>query len=111
MHFYPIADSQTLDIRLGIGRRIAILDRLVHHGHVLTIRGDSYRLRAKRKSGLIKALPGGRRLSLKVSRVISTYQGRPASSASLAHGKRCAWQACVAATPRNGHPRGRQTGP
>jgi DNA replication protein DnaC len=27
----------------------AILDRLLHHSHVLTIRGDSYRLRAKRK--------------------------------------------------------------
>jgi DNA replication protein DnaC len=36
----------------------AILDRLLHHSHVLTIRGDSYRLRAKRKSGLIK-LPAG----------------------------------------------------
>jgi hypothetical protein len=33
----------------------AILDRLLHHSHVLTIRGDSYRLRAKRKSDLIKA--------------------------------------------------------
>ena len=37
----------------------AILDRLLHHSHVLTIRGDSYRLRAKRQSGLIKALPAG----------------------------------------------------
>lgn len=36
----------------------AILDRLLHHSHVLTIRGDSYRLRAKRRSGLIKP-PGG----------------------------------------------------
>ena len=26
----------------------------LHHSHVLTIRDDSYRLRAKRKSGLIK---------------------------------------------------------
>ncbi len=25
----------------------AILDRLVHHSHVVTIRGDSYRLRTK----------------------------------------------------------------
>lgn len=33
----------------------AILDRLLHHNHVLTIRGDSFRLRAKRRSGLIKA--------------------------------------------------------
>lgn len=32
----------------------AILDRLLHHSHVLTIRGDSYRLRAKRRSGLLK---------------------------------------------------------
>ena len=38
----------------------AILDRLLHHSHVLTIRGDSYRLRAKRKSGLIKPLDGDR---------------------------------------------------
>jgi DNA replication protein DnaC len=33
----------------------AILDRLLHHSHVLTIRGDSYRLREKRRSGLFKA--------------------------------------------------------
>ena len=32
----------------------AILDRLLHHSHVLTIRGDSYRLREKRRSGLFK---------------------------------------------------------
>jgi DNA replication protein DnaC len=33
----------------------AILDRLLHHSHVLTVRGDSYRLREKLRSGLIKA--------------------------------------------------------
>lgn len=33
----------------------AILDRLLHHSHVLTVRGDSYRLREKRRSSLIKA--------------------------------------------------------
>jgi DNA replication protein DnaC len=32
----------------------AILDRLLHHSQVITIRGDSYRLREKRRSGLIK---------------------------------------------------------
>lgn len=32
----------------------AILDRLLHHSHVLTIRGDSYRLQEKRRSGLLK---------------------------------------------------------
>lgn len=30
----------------------AILDRLLHHSHVITIRGDSYRLRSKRRAGL-----------------------------------------------------------
>ena len=33
----------------------AILDRLLHHSHVLTIRGDSYRLREKRRSALLKS--------------------------------------------------------
>jgi DNA replication protein DnaC len=34
-----------------------ILDRLLHHSHVLTIRGDSYRLREKRRAGWLKAPP------------------------------------------------------
>ncbi len=33
----------------------AILDRLLHHSHVLTIRGESYRLREKRRAGLLAA--------------------------------------------------------
>lgn len=32
----------------------AILDRLLHHSHVVTIKGDSYRLREKRKAGLLR---------------------------------------------------------
>jgi DNA replication protein DnaC len=36
----------------------AILDRLLHHSHVVTIRGDSYRLREKRRSGLVQRLDG-----------------------------------------------------
>jgi hypothetical protein len=32
----------------------AILDRLLNHSHVITIRGDSYRLREKRRSGLLQ---------------------------------------------------------
>jgi hypothetical protein len=32
----------------------AILDQLLHHSHVVTIRGDSDRLKAKRKSGLLR---------------------------------------------------------
>ncbi|CAO3451880.1 Mobile element protein [Azospirillum argentinense] len=35
----------------------AILDRLLHHSHVITIRGDSYRLREKRRAGLLKTNP------------------------------------------------------
>jgi DNA replication protein DnaC len=30
----------------------AILDRLLHHSHVINIRGDSYRLREKKRAGL-----------------------------------------------------------
>lgn len=32
----------------------AILDRLLHQSHVITIRGDSHRLREKRRSGLLQ---------------------------------------------------------
>jgi len=32
----------------------AILDRLLHHSHVITIRGESFRQREKRRSGLVK---------------------------------------------------------
>jgi DNA replication protein DnaC len=35
----------------------AILDRLLHHSHVVTIRGDSYRLREKRRAGLVNPVP------------------------------------------------------
>ena len=30
----------------------AVLDRLLHHSHVLNIRGERYRLREKRQAGL-----------------------------------------------------------
>ena len=39
----------------------AILDRLLHHSHVITIRGDSYRLREKRRSGLLQKAGAGAR--------------------------------------------------
>jgi len=35
----------------------AILDRLLHHSHVITIHGESYRLREKRRSGLMRKGP------------------------------------------------------
>ena len=33
----------------------AILDRLLHHSHELTITGESYRLREKRRAGVLNA--------------------------------------------------------
>lgn len=37
----------------------AILDRLLHHSHVITIRGESYRLREKPRAGLLGASADG----------------------------------------------------
>ncbi len=31
----------------------AMLDRLLHHAHIVQIKGDSYRLKEKRKAGLL----------------------------------------------------------
>ena len=31
----------------------AILDRLIHHSQIINIQGDSYRLKQKRKAGII----------------------------------------------------------
>jgi hypothetical protein len=56
-----------------------ILDRLLHHSHVITMRGDSYRFKAKRRSGLLR-----RRLLL--------AQRRP---------KRAPLWPCLAAQPRS----------
>ena len=33
----------------------AVLDRLLHHSHVLNVRGESYRLREKRQSGILSS--------------------------------------------------------
>jgi DNA replication protein DnaC len=35
----------------------AILDRLLHHSHILNIRGESYRLKEKRRAGLFATAP------------------------------------------------------
>jgi len=37
----------------------AILDRLLHHATTVNIKGDSYRLREKRKAGLFAASAAG----------------------------------------------------
>ena len=36
----------------------AILDRLLHHSHVVTIKGESYRLKEKRRAGLVPSPEG-----------------------------------------------------
>ena len=33
----------------------AILDRLLHHSHIINIQGDSYRLKEKKESGIINS--------------------------------------------------------
>jgi hypothetical protein len=35
----------------------AILDRLLHHSTTINIKGESYRLKDKRRAGLIRPLP------------------------------------------------------
>ncbi len=35
----------------------ALLDRLLHHCHLLTLQGESYRLKDKRKAGVLGAKP------------------------------------------------------
>jgi DNA replication protein DnaC len=35
----------------------AMLDRILHHSHVIPIKGDSYRLKDKRKAGITKSEP------------------------------------------------------
>ena len=39
----------------GLVVATAILDRLLHHSHVITIGGESYRLKEKRRAGLLPA--------------------------------------------------------
>jgi DNA replication protein DnaC len=38
----------------------AILDRLLHHSHTLMIQGESYRLKQKKKAGLLGRTPPSR---------------------------------------------------
>jgi len=41
-----LADDQTLTA--------ALLDRLLHHAHIVQISGESYRLKDKKKAGAVK---------------------------------------------------------
>ena len=36
----------------------AILDRLLHHSHIVTIKGESYRLKEKRRAGVVPCPEG-----------------------------------------------------
>ena len=36
-----------------LSAQAAILDRLLHHSHTIMVQGDSYRLKQKRKAGLV----------------------------------------------------------
>jgi DNA replication protein DnaC len=31
----------------------AVLDRLLHHSHILVVQGESYRLKQKKRAGLV----------------------------------------------------------
>jgi DNA replication protein DnaC len=57
----------------------AILDRLLHHSHVVTIRGASYRLREQRRSGLFRPQTGGTPLPA------CAYQGGLRQAANCTH--------------------------
>ena len=37
----------------------AVLDRVLHHSHVLVIQGDSFRLRQKKRAGLLGSSQNG----------------------------------------------------
>ncbi len=36
----------------------AVLDRLLHHSHVLVVQGESYRLKQKKRAGLVATSAG-----------------------------------------------------
>jgi DNA replication protein DnaC len=36
----------------------AVLDRLLHHSHVLVVQGESYRLKQKKRAGLVARSAG-----------------------------------------------------
>ena len=46
-----LADDNTLTA--------ALLDRLLHHAHIVQINGESYRLRDRKKAGHLKVPTGG----------------------------------------------------
>ncbi|SMN01444.1 Mobile element protein [uncultured Candidatus Thioglobus sp.] len=37
-------------------KRLSLLDRILHHSHIVQIKGDSYRLKEKKQAGLISPM-------------------------------------------------------
>ena len=57
--------SESDQIRAGnTALTSALLDRILHHSHVIQIKGDSYRLKDKRKAGIVQ--PTANRLTNRV---------------------------------------------
>ena len=53
----PLASIQTLYHSLDNILATALLDRLLHHAHVVNIRGHTYRLRERLKAGVQPVSP------------------------------------------------------
>src|SRR5690606_19766574 len=53
----------------------ALLDRLLHHGHIVTLRGESYRLKDKRKAGVTRTGKAAARPDLQVRARITPTSG------------------------------------
>ena len=65
----------------------ALLDRLLHHAHIVPISGESYRLKHQRKAGMVQAVAGGGQRGLSVARGARpcTRAFGPRFGASTAH--------------------------
>jgi hypothetical protein len=68
------ADDQTLTA--------AMLDRLLHHAHIVQISGESYRLKDKRKAGQTSTRAGGKAAARLGARVGQFYFGESSKSGS-----------------------------
>lgn len=56
----------------------AILDRLLHHSHILTIKGESYRLKEKRQAGIVPVKVGREALFLNCRKERGVFSRTPA---------------------------------
>jgi hypothetical protein len=51
----------------------ALLDRLLHHAHIVPISGESYRLKHQRRAGMVKAMSGENQRRLSAARRVRPY--------------------------------------